>query len=90
MSKETQYRKKETQDESDLKAPQSTQAAAPDQTTDNAEAVSFNDWFVTSLKTNRKLRAHHYDAVLTFFKHKNLTEREAVSDFDAMLTVFGF
>ncbi len=53
-------------------------------------AVAYKDWFSIRLGEHRKLQAHHFEPILIFFKHQNLTEMEPASSYDAALKVFGF
>jgi predicted AAA+ superfamily ATPase len=55
-----------------------------------SEKVSFGDWFSLRLASNRDLQAHHYEAILAYFKSKNLSDQESPEDFDAELKKFGF
>jgi hypothetical protein len=52
--------------------------------------ISFNDWFVITMRSNKKIQAHHYDSILAFAKKKNLTEAEPASKYDAALKLFGY
>lgn len=56
----------------------------------SSEPIEFNDWFSMKLQTHRRLEAHHYNAILAFFKNHNLTEMEPESKYDSMLKVFGY
>jgi len=54
------------------------------------EQVGFADWFSIRLRDHKKLQAHHYNSILTYFKNKGLNEREQPQEFDSMLKEFGF
>lgn len=54
------------------------------------EPTAFADWFSVRLKENSKLRAHHYDSILAFFKDNKLTDKEPEESFDKMLRQFGY
>jgi len=54
------------------------------------EKINFNDWFVITLKANKKLEAHHYDSILAYAKKQNLTETEPSSKYDDALKKFGY
>ena len=54
------------------------------------ENISFKDWFVITMKQNKKLQAHHYDSILTFAMKQNLTESEPSTKYDDALKLFGY
>lgn len=55
-----------------------------------SKKVQYTHWFTAKMKAHKKLRAHHYDAILAFFKSKKLTETESTDKFDSALKDFGF
>lgn len=61
-----------------------------DETEGSEPAVDYAEWFTGKLKDNQKLRAHHYAAILAFYKANGLNEQESKSEYDSMLTKFGF
>jgi hypothetical protein len=54
------------------------------------DKISFNDWFVITMKSNKRIEAHHYDSILAYAKKQNLTESEPSSKYDEALKKFGF
>lgn len=70
-----------------------TKKEAPMKTENKVQAeskIGFNDWFVITLKSNKKVQAHHYDSLLAFAKKQNLTETEPSSKYDEALKKFGY
>lgn len=76
----------------DMKDFKKKQDESPREQADSASEpkVDYAEWFTGRLKGNQKLRAHHYAAILAFFKSNGLEEQESQADYDSMLTTFGF
>ena len=53
-------------------------------------AVKYVNWFSVKLKKNDRLKAHHLNTVLAYFKNRGLTEQEVPSKYDKMLKEFGY
>ena len=54
------------------------------------EKINYSDWFVITMKLNKKVQAHHYDSILTYAKKQKLTETEPSSKYDELLKKFGY
>jgi len=64
---------------------------APEKSTSQEQdKISFNSWFTLKVNARRKVQAHHYEAILAFFKKQGLSEMEAPKAFDSALKAFGY
>lgn len=71
-----------------LDAEDAPEALEASEQTDNS--LEFKSWFALRLKDHKKLQAHHYPVILSFFKKNDLSETESEGKYDAMLKRFGY
>lgn len=69
--------------------------ASPENETEIQDApqehsIEFKSWFALRLKGHKKMQAHHYPVIQSFFNKNNLSETETESKYDAMLKRYGY
>lgn len=73
-----------------IEALETTEHTEATQAHHSEQKIEYTHWFAAKLKENKKLRAHHYDAILAFFKGRKLSESEHSHKFETALKEFGF
>ena len=54
----------------------------------STDKVSFKNWFLKAVEKDMRLKQHHYDALLVYFKSMGMTEFEPISKFDKGLSLY--
>jgi hypothetical protein len=54
----------------------------------SVDKISFKAWFLNKIQKDPRVIAHHYDALLAYFKSLGLSEMEEISKYDKALKLY--